>query len=274
MVDLQTTNQKEAEMALKFKCRECGEHIITKFLKVGEVAKCRNCGAENVVPENALRTDEEPKDIIPTGTKPEMVEKTKGNVRPVESVIGLSIITLSVYLWVYLFKTLREMKNTFTFDAQETNPDRLRPVLIVWLVVTIVIFITGLVSGFITGIAGEAIGYPSQLFGYARGTIEFYVFEGIFTIVSTALFVAFWYSFVKLIETCQKKGGMVSLNRTTFWILIAINAVVDFAYIGVTSGTYLALITVVSLVVSLILLYLTVKQVNRLWTESRGVAGP
>ena len=60
MVDLQTTNQKEAELALKFKCRECDEYIITKFLKAGEVAKCRNCGAENAVPENTLETDEEP----------------------------------------------------------------------------------------------------------------------------------------------------------------------------------------------------------------------
>ena len=261
-------------MALKFKCPDCGEYIITKFLKVGEVAKCRNCGAENVVPENALETNEEPKHEKPTGTEPETAAKVQGKVRSAESVIGLSIITLSIYFWVYLFKTLGEIKNTFTFDAQETNPDRLRPILIVWLVVTIVIVITSFVSGLITGIAGEAIGYPPKLFGYARGTIEFYVFEGIFTIVSTALFVAFWYSFVKLIETCQKKGGMVSLNRTTFWILIAINAVVDFAAIGVTSGAYLILIALFGLLVFLVLLYLTVEQVNRLWTESRGVVGP
>ncbi len=254
-------------MALKFRCRECGEYITTKFLKAGEVAKCRNCGAENVVPENALRTDEEPKGITPTGAKPEMVEKTKGNVRPVESVIGLSIITLSIYFWVYLFKTLREMKNTFTFDAQETNPDRLRPVLIVWLVVTIVIVITG----FITGVA---IGYSPQLFGYAPKTMGFYIWEVISTIISTALFIAFWSSFVKLIEVCQKKGRMVPLNRTPFWTLIAISAVSDFAAaIGVTSRAYLILVIVVSLVVSLVLLYLTVEQVNRIWTESRGVGG-
>ena len=48
-------------MALKFKCVECGEYIITRFLKVGEVAKCQNCGAETTVPEDAIETDEKPK---------------------------------------------------------------------------------------------------------------------------------------------------------------------------------------------------------------------
>ncbi len=47
-------------MALKFKCKQCGEYIVTRFLKVGEAAKCRNCGAETTVPEDAQQTDEAP----------------------------------------------------------------------------------------------------------------------------------------------------------------------------------------------------------------------
>ncbi len=47
-------------MALKFKCKNCDVDIITKFLKVGEAAKCKSCGAENVVPETAAETDQEP----------------------------------------------------------------------------------------------------------------------------------------------------------------------------------------------------------------------
>lgn len=40
-------------MALKFKCAECGGDIVVKFLHAGEKAKCRKCGVENAVPENA-----------------------------------------------------------------------------------------------------------------------------------------------------------------------------------------------------------------------------
>jgi membrane protease YdiL (CAAX protease family) len=44
-------------MALKYTCRECGESIITKFLKPGESAKCRKCETDNVVPHNALTVE-------------------------------------------------------------------------------------------------------------------------------------------------------------------------------------------------------------------------
>ena len=47
-------------MALEFKCQNCGTDIIVKFVKVGETARCRSCGAENVVPETAVETDQEP----------------------------------------------------------------------------------------------------------------------------------------------------------------------------------------------------------------------
>jgi hypothetical protein len=47
-------------LALKFKCKQCGAYIVTRFLKVGEVAKCRNCGAETTIPEHAEQTDEAP----------------------------------------------------------------------------------------------------------------------------------------------------------------------------------------------------------------------
>lgn len=47
-------------MALKFKCTGCGEDIIVRYLKVGEVARCRNCGAEMAVPPTAVATTEKP----------------------------------------------------------------------------------------------------------------------------------------------------------------------------------------------------------------------
>jgi len=46
-------------MALKFKCDNCGADIITKFLKLGEQAKCRSCGAVITVPSTAVDTDED-----------------------------------------------------------------------------------------------------------------------------------------------------------------------------------------------------------------------
>jgi DNA-directed RNA polymerase subunit RPC12/RpoP len=46
-------------MPLKFKCAKCEKEIVVKFLKKGEIAKCRFCGAEVIVPEDAIDTEEE-----------------------------------------------------------------------------------------------------------------------------------------------------------------------------------------------------------------------
>jgi|GEM_PF-1876292 len=250
-------------MALKFKCRECGEYIITKFLKVGETAKCRNCGIENVVPENALETNEEPKHETPTGMEPETAAKVHGKVRPVESVIGLSIITLSIYFWVYLFKTLREMKNTFRFDAEKINPHKVKAILIAYLVVSLLV-----------AIIDEVIGWPWRAQGYTSVSTGLYAWLVISTVASVILFVVFSSSFVRLIEVCQRKGLMVPLNRSSFWILIAINAVWYFVFIGAATYTYPMLIALIGLVAFMVFLYLIVNQVNRIWTESRGMGGP
>lgn len=39
-------------MAIIFKCKKCGESIIVNQLKPGEIALCKMCNTENVVPEN------------------------------------------------------------------------------------------------------------------------------------------------------------------------------------------------------------------------------
>ena len=251
-------------MVLKFKCPACGEYIITQFLKVGEVAKCRNCGTEVVVPENASGTDEEPKHTSSTVTEPEMVEKPKGKVRPFGYVLILSIVTLSIYFWVYLFKTLREMKNAFTFNAHETNLDKIRPILIAYLIVTILV-----------AIIDEVLGWP---FYNTPKTTGFYAWRVISTFISMTLFIAFWSSFVRLIELCQKKRGMIPLNKSIFWTLIPVIVVIYFASIYTSSLQHLILVlgldllAWLGLLLELVLFYLIVKQVNRVWSESGGVA--
>ena len=51
--------QLEETMGLKFLCKTCGEDIVVRFLKVGEAAKCKNCGASNPVPASAESIDDE-----------------------------------------------------------------------------------------------------------------------------------------------------------------------------------------------------------------------
>lgn len=59
-VRIECPRSREKKLNLVFKCQSCGKDIIVKYLKVGETAKCRSCGNENVVPESAVETREEP----------------------------------------------------------------------------------------------------------------------------------------------------------------------------------------------------------------------
>jgi hypothetical protein len=40
-------------MVLQFNCQHCNELIISKFLKVGEMAECKKCGEKNTIPKSA-----------------------------------------------------------------------------------------------------------------------------------------------------------------------------------------------------------------------------
>ena len=40
-------------MALQFNCQHCNELVVSKFLKVGEIAECKKCGEKNIIPEHA-----------------------------------------------------------------------------------------------------------------------------------------------------------------------------------------------------------------------------
>lgn len=46
-------------MAYKFKCVKCERDLLVKWLKPGETAKCRKCGAEVKVPANASEVGNE-----------------------------------------------------------------------------------------------------------------------------------------------------------------------------------------------------------------------
>jgi hypothetical protein len=66
---------------LKFNCKNCGWEIIVKYLKPGEMSKCRNCNTENEIPDNALETDELPEYMEAPWKKP-VTTKTKGLLNP------------------------------------------------------------------------------------------------------------------------------------------------------------------------------------------------
>ena len=76
-------------MALKFQCENCGEDIAVRFLKVGEAAECKSCGASNSVPESAEEISEEAAESIikaPTSESVEDISAEAISTEPAQSV--------------------------------------------------------------------------------------------------------------------------------------------------------------------------------------------
>lgn len=88
-------------MPIQFICKNCGERIIVKFLKPGEIAACRNCSAENKVPIDAAETDELP-DYLTAGSdnQPQYIDRTK---LPIWVQLAGEINTIIIALLFYAF---------------------------------------------------------------------------------------------------------------------------------------------------------------------------
>jgi ribosomal protein S27E len=101
-------HQGIAEMYLKFRCGNCDHEMIVQFLKPGEVAKCKACGADNVVPADTIATDGTP----PKGqvVKPlsQQAEAARAPVIPVTLTSeGLGSF-VTILLWVGVVVSLVE----------------------------------------------------------------------------------------------------------------------------------------------------------------------
>ena len=69
-------------MALKFKCNHCDTEIISKFLKVGEEAKCKFCGTSTLIPDNAEEVDDNEYDKYTTKLKKVKIAPSVNNDKP------------------------------------------------------------------------------------------------------------------------------------------------------------------------------------------------
>ena len=176
------------------------------------------------------------------------------NIRSFGKIIGLSIITLGIYFWVYLFKTLSEMEKAFTFTSQELALRKVRVFLIVYLITSIILAIVG-------------IGFRNCLENVCCLEISS-GWKIISNIILAILSIVFWVSFVKLIEVCQIKREITPLSKEIIWILLTVIVVLPFAsIIGTNTGTNIGtkVLSLLNISVSLVFLYMIVKQINRIW---------
>jgi len=87
-------------MALKFNCPKCNSEIIVKYLKPGEMAKCRQCQSEAIVPADALTTDEGPT-IVQPGLRVDVLTSANAD-QPVSGAAERKSLFVTVLAWIFI----------------------------------------------------------------------------------------------------------------------------------------------------------------------------
>jgi hypothetical protein len=81
-------------MELKFKCKNCGGEIITKFLKIGEIAVCKSCNEKAPIPKDAggISVSEPSQKVQSLTEKSESIKKSKKKTR----------LNMGFSLWIFV----------------------------------------------------------------------------------------------------------------------------------------------------------------------------
>ena len=121
--------ERRTTMALKFQCDHCGGDIIVRFLKVGEMAECKNCQTQNIVPESAQSIEDSSIIGQPILNKKETEgvlqeaneESRKSKSRSWISIISLSIIFLWLILWFWMLLS-GQIGLAYALDISNPSP--------------------------------------------------------------------------------------------------------------------------------------------------------
>lgn len=190
----------------------------------------------------------------------------KRYVRSFGKILWLTFITLGIYWWVYLFKTLTHLEEKLSFNVDEIGPKNLRPFfrnLVISYYIVPIVCLFMLSPQIMKELQYSAaisenpclkwlVEFPFPSIG-ARMIINTMIFA------VTAIGITICVFFVNLISLSQKKAGMVPFEKAPVWALLAVNAVLGV--IQEASGAVL----MASLTSSFIVWYIVVKQINRIW---------
>lgn len=233
-------------MALKFSCENCGKDIIVKFLKVGEMAKCKRCFAEVKVPPDATEIDtpKQPKYTPPTSPVKEEKTTKKHMVRAFGTLLGLSFITLGFYLFHWCYVNLKEIEHSFTFNTTETTIKTARTLLVVFVIVAIVITIISIITFFL--ILSQPRERPPLL--------------TLLALTNTIVGAVFFYYYTASVALGQRKAQLTAFKIPTIYSSCLIGEIILFM------ANFIPSITLPG-AIFFVYLYQIQQQTNKLWLE-------
>lgn len=224
------------------KCSECGRDVSTP------ARVCPQCGFPlvqsqiNADTTASLDTNSETSNTCNVGKQQVSRKANSPYVKSFLGVIVLIVITLGIYLWVYLFKVLSGLQDKVSYRADDFFPAKAKPIL-GWLVFLVyAIWIVSIV--FLAPLMGRELKY-------------------ILSLATTAISIGIGAIMILVLSISQERVGIRPFNKTIAWTLLAVGSV-----LGLISEMSVA-IAIGSWICNLAFFYIIVSQSNRIFEREK-----
>ena len=174
----------------------------------------------------------------------------------------LSIITLSIYLWIYLFRCVRQIESAFGFNQNEFQPQSARSALIFALCLDILSAVATMML-WVSYSASPEGRYAMQTGNVASLPNWLSTAQIITNIMFTGAWVLKWSFFFTLIKRVRPKAGIALPMGNAAWILIAAYAAGLVFSLLIPPVAILCSLTMVGMAIAMIAL--AVHEMNKLW---------
>jgi len=173
----------------------------------------------------------------------EPTQATGGRERGFWPVVLLSIITLTVYWWVHLFKRIREMEATSADVELSQQTKDAKAHLLLLLIISV--FVTS-----VNGILTDAGGVVSRN-----------------AIIASIVSLIFWVQCIRVLRGTQQMSQVAPRGVSAMWALLTVSIALQIAgsllYVWRPLSCALALVS--AGVVFLVFFYFVNRETNRLW---------
>lgn len=199
-------------------------------------------------------TDEEQK-ALAVGMRPSPIA---GKIRPAWKVLLLSVVTLSVYFWIYLYKSIRELG--FATDVK-VRKELVRNSMAWWLlsVVATALALGGLLTALISGISNHLMRMTSNS-----------------ALVPALIMVGMFVIFIRLLREARRGLKMTDRSFIRLYALlsawVACNAASSFGVMRWPA--YGALPSLAGGLAGLLLICFTIAEINEIWRRKSGHSVP
>jgi hypothetical protein len=168
----------------------------------------------------------------------------KGKVRNFGAFLGLSIITLGVYYFYWLYINLQEIKEAFTSHKNRSDIATVQKLFIIYLIIALVVMYVTLSFG--ASQPGKM--HPVSIF---------------FLLIGAITGAVFFYFYTAAIALAQNKFQLIHFTVSDIYAYCIIGIIAAFI------GNFIPFLGLLGAVFMFVYIYKIQQQINRIWMDGK-----